>query len=208
MGAAAAGISAAGSILGGITGGKGARKAAKTTAAAYQKGINEQARQFNVTQENFSPYLQAGQRGLASYLDLLGLNGGDTQQSAISALQQSPQFTSLYDTGADTILQNAAATGGLRGGNTQNSLARFGSELLNQVIQQQLGNYGGLISTGSGSTSQLGQLGQQNNSAISGLLGQQGQAQAAGAAGQAAAWQSAINGLTKIGSNYASGQGW
>ena len=123
-------------------------------------------------------------------------------------MQQSPQFTSLYDTGADTILQNAAATGGLRGGNTQNSLAQFGSGLLNQVIQQQLGNYGGLISTGSGSTSQLGQLGQQNNSAISGLLGQQGQAQAAGAAGQAAAWQSAINGLTKIGSNYASGQGW
>ncbi len=192
---ASAAISAGASILGGIAGGKGARKAAKIQAAAYQKGLDQQAAQFQQTQQNFAPYLQAGNKGLASYLDLLDQNDGDVKSQAISQLQQSPQFTSLSDQGADTILQNASATGGLRGGNTQNSLAQFGSGLLNQVIQQQLGNYGGLISTGSGATGQIGQLGAQNSAQASQLLAQQGGAQGAAAAAPYAAFQGIMNQL-------------
>ncbi len=205
---AQAAIAAGASILGGIAGGKGAKKAAKIQAAAYQKGIDQQQAQFNQTQQNFAPYLQAGNKGLASYLDLLGLNGGDVQSQAIAQLQQSPQFTSLYDQGADTILQNASATGGLRGGNTQNSLAQFGSGLLNQVIQQQLGNYGGLISTGSGSTGQLGQLGAQNSSQISQLLAQQGGAQATQAAAPYAALQGIFSQLGGQSQGISKALGW
>lgn len=204
---ASAAIGAGASILGGIAGGKGASKAAKTQAAAYQKGIDEQSREFGITQQNFAPYLAAGNQGLGAYLNLLGLgsNGAAGQQSAIDALKASPLFTSQYNTGADTILQNAAATGGLRGGNTQNSLAQFGSGLLSNVIQNQLGNYGGLISTGSGSTSTLGSLGQQNANAISGLLGQQGQANGVAAAAPYAAFQQALGGIN---SSFGTGSGF
>jgi hypothetical protein len=209
MGAAAAGISAGASILSGITGGKAAKEAAKTQAAAYQKGIDEQHRQFDTTQANFAPFLQAGTGALGATQGLLGLQGNDAQQSAIDALKASPGFTSLYNTGQDTILQNAAATGGLRGGNTQSSLAQFGSGLLGQVIQQQLSNYGGLISTGAGATNNLANFGQQTANNVSNSLGQQGQANASGILGSAAALQGIFKSLGSFGSDAAGGfKGW
>jgi len=212
MGAAAAGISAGASILSGIAGGKGASKAAKVQAKAYQQGIDEQRRQFDITQGNFQPFLEAGTGALSGVGDLLGLNGGTVQSSAIDALKASPGFTSLFDTGADTILQNASATGGLRGGNTQNSLAQFGSGLLAQTIQQQLGNLGGLVGVGSGAAGSLGSLGQNNANSIAQLLGQKGSAQAAGTAAPYAAFASTVNGLGSLfgmgGSNPTTGMKW
>lgn len=201
---AAQAISAGASILSGIVGGKGADKAAKTQAAAYQKGIDEQHAEFAQTQANMAPFLQGGTQALTGdngLLALLGLSGNDKQGSAIDALKASPAFTSLYNTGSDTILQNAAATGGLRGGNTQNSLAQFGSNTLATVIQNQLSNLGGLVNVGSGTAGQLGVLGQQNASAVSGLLGQQGNAQATGILGQTAATQGIINSLGSFASS-------
>lgn len=194
---ASAAITAGTSLLSGIAGGKGAKKAAKVQAAAYQKGIDETARQFNVTQQNLAPYLAAGGQGLNGFLTLLGLNGNNQQGSAINALMQSPQYTSAYDNGVDTILANAAATGGLRGGNTQNSLASFGGNLLSSLIQNQLGNYGSLINVGSGTGSTLGQLGQNNSQQISQLLAQKGNAQATATAAPYAAFASTLNGLNQ-----------
>lgn len=192
---AAAGITAGASILSGITGGKGAKKAAETQAAAYQKGIDEQRRQFDTTQANFAPYQQAGTKALPGILDLLGINGNDAQSAAIGGLKNGAGFTSLYNTGADTILQNAAATGGLRGGNTQNSLANFGSSLLSTVIQQQLGSLGGLVNTGVGAANSLGSFGQQSANQVSDLLGKQGGANATAAAAPYAALQGIISQL-------------
>lgn len=190
-------ISAGTSLLGGIAGGKGASKAAKIQAAAYQQGINEQQREFGITQQNFAPYLAAGNSGLNAYLNLLGLGqqGAAGQQSAIDGLKASPLFTSQYNTGADTILQNAAATGGLRGGNTQNSLADFGSSLLSSVIQNQLSNYGSLINTGQATAAGEASAGQNYANAVSSLYGQQGNANATAAAAPYAAFQQAIGGI-------------
>lgn len=195
MGAVAAGISAVGSILGGITGGKGAAKAARIQAKAYKQGLAQQQAQFDVTQKNVSPWIQGGDSALQQILTLLGIGGGD-QQGAIDALKASPLFTSLYNTGSDTILQNASATGGLRGGNTQNSLANFGSSLLAQVIQNQLANLGGVSGLGESAATGLGQISQQNSNAQSQAYGQIGNANATAAAAPYAALQGIIGQLT------------
>lgn len=187
------------SILSGITGGKGAKKAANAQIAAYDRGISEQRRQFDETQQNFEPFRAAGVGALGGVQELLGLSGGGQQQTAIDALKASPGFTSLFNTGADTILQNASATGGLRGGNTQNSLANFGSSLLSTVIQQQLGNLGGLVNNGLGATNSIGQFGQQTANNVTQLLGQQGGAKATGIAGQTAALQGIFNSVGSAG---------
>lgn len=211
MAGAASAAGLAGSLLSGITGGKGAKKAAQIQADAYQKGIDEQHSEFATTQANEAPYLAAGGQGLDGLLELLGLGSGGLtgQQSAIDALKASPEFTSQYGTGQDTILQNAAATGGLRGGNTQNSLAQFGSGLLAQVIQSRLGNLGGLASMGSNTAGTLGQLGQANANAVSGLFGAQGGALAGGVMGQTKALQGIFNSLGSFGSQAGkSGIGW
>lgn len=217
MGALAAGIGAGASLLNGIVGGKSSSKAAKQQLALQQQALSQQNAQYQQSRSDFMPFLTAGTGALGQTQNLLGLNGGDPQAAAIEALKASPGFTSLYNTGADTILQNAAATGGLRGGNTQNSLAQFGSGLLAQLIQQQLGNLGGLISTGSGTAGQLGALGQNNAAANSQILGQMGQAKANNTLAQGAIFGNTVNGITgafgnllggRSGGGLGGGSGW
>jgi len=177
--AAAAGI---GSAIGGIFGGKGQKKsidkAAQAQLQAAQLGIDEQRRQFDTTRGDLMPWLQAGQAALGAEQDLLGLSGTEDQAAAIAALKGSPLFQTLFDTGEEAILANASATGGLRGGNTNRSLADFGSDTLTRVIQQQLANLGGLRGAGQTTGTALGQIGSASAGQVSQLLGQQGAAQA------------------------------
>lgn len=189
---ASAAISAAGSILGGLTGGKGAAKAAKIQADAFRQGLAQQQAQWNQTQTNLRPFLGLGTSAVNPLGNLVGVNGNDAQQAAITQLQNGPLFSSLVRNGENAILANAAATGGLRGGNTQNSLANFRSDTLANVIQQQLGNLGGLVNTGVGAANSLGNFGQQNADASSKLLGQTGNANAVAAAAPYAAIGSAL----------------
>ena len=206
---AAAGIGAAGSLLGGITGGKGAAKAAHIQAQSAQAALNQQQAQFNTTQANEQPYMAAGTTGLNAYLNLLGLgSGGATgQQSAISALQASPLFTSTYKQGEDALLQNEAATGGVRGGNSALDQSSYGANLLNQLIAGQLGSYSGLANTGQAAASGLANAGQANSSAISSLLTQQGNANAAGVLGGANSLTNAFNNIGSIAGKYLTGAG-
>ncbi len=201
---AAAGIGAAGSILGGLTGGKGASAAAKAQAQAQQAAINEQHNEFNTIQANNQPYMQAGTTSLASMLNLLGLgsDGATGQQGAIDALKASPTFTALDQTGTDAILQNAAATGGLRGGNTQSSLYNNRSNLLASVIQQQLGNLGSLVNVGQAGASGTNAAATNTGSAISSILTQGGNTAASGILGGANAFQNTLNSLSQIAGKY------
>ena len=201
-------IGAAGSILGGITGGKGAKKAAQQQAQAQQAALAETQRQFNITQQNFQPYQQAGTQALGGVQDLLGLGGNGAQQAAIDALKASPGFQSLFNQGQDTILQNGAATGGLRGGNMQNSLANFGANTLATTIQQQLANLGGLVQTGAGATGQLGGLSQNYAGQQAQTQGMLGNANAAAAAIPYATAQGLFSQIGGRGNDIAKALGW
>jgi hypothetical protein len=83
------------------------------------------------------------------------------QQAAIDALKAGPQYQSQYRNGTEAILQNGSATGGLRGGNMQHSLANFGSDLLGQVIDAQFAKLGGLSGQGQQTGQYLGKQGQE-----------------------------------------------
>lgn len=107
-------------------------------------------------------------------------SAADQQQAAINALQSSPLYTSLYRNGQQAVLANASATGGLRGGNVQSSLANFGADTLAQVYQQQLANLGGISGNGLSTGGTLGTLGSNSANNISSLLSQNGSASAGG----------------------------
>lgn len=200
-------IPAGASLLTGILGKNASKKADNAQLALQQQALAQQQGQFQQTQANFQPYLSSGGAALQSIMGLLGLNGNDPQQAAIAQLKGSPGFTSQYDTGVDTVLQNAAATGGVRGGNAQNSLAQFGSGLLAQVIQQQLSNLGGLSAQGVGAANSIGNFGQANSSAVTNNLFQQGQTKASGINGRAAILNNTINGFAGLGSSLFGGGG-
>lgn len=170
------------SVIGGIFGGgskkKAAQKAADAQIAFAQKGLDETARQFDQSRADQLPWLQAGQQALGAQSDLLGLGGGAEQAAAIAALKDSPLFQSLFDTGQETLLGNASATGGLRGGNTQGALADFGRDTLSQVIQSQLANLGGISAQGGATGANLGALGANAAGNMADLFNQQGAAKA------------------------------
>jgi hypothetical protein len=163
-----------GSLLGGGASKKAAKKAAKDANAGLDKAIAEQRRQFDITNTNFQPYRDIGNKGLAGLGDLTGVNGAPQQQTAIDALKASPFYQSLFRNGLEANLQNASATGGIRGGNEVRSLADFGSDTLMQTIQQQLASLGGLAGMGMGATNAVANFGQHASDNISGAFTDQG----------------------------------
>lgn len=136
--------------------------------------IGESRRQFAEVQKVLSPFITAGNEALGplrqyqatgleamgDQRDLLGMNGTQAQQAAISGLSNSPEMAAYLQQGEGAILQNAAATGGLRGGNTQAALAQFRPSLLAGMISQQYDRLGGLTSLGANTSSMLYQTGQ------------------------------------------------
>lgn len=174
-------------IVGGITGtkqlGEAAERAGELEAQAAQAGIAETRRQSERLEELLAPFTGAGVGALEQQQALLNLLGPEAQQAAISGIEGSPLFQSLVGQGEEALLQRASATGGLRGGNIQAALAQFRPQMLQQQIQQQFQNLGGLTSLGQASAAGVGAGGVQAGANIANLLGQKGQALAGGALG-------------------------
>lgn len=190
-GAAVAGLAIGGATLAsGYMASQAAGNASNAQSASAQAGIAEQQRQFDAIQKLLSPYAQAGTGALSAQQNLIGLNGANAQQQAISQLQGMPQYQSMLQAGTNSILQNASATGGLRGGNTQAALASFSPNLLAQTIQQQYQNLGGLTSVGQNAAAMTGNAGMQTGQGIANLLQQQGAAIAGGDLAQGRAFSS------------------
>ena len=173
-----------GDVFGGITGakqaGQAAERAGATQAAAAGAGIEEQRRQFDKLVELMSPYVAAGVPALTAQQALIGLQGPEAQQQAIAGFEQSPIFQSMARQGEEAILQQASATGGLRGGNVQGALAQFRPQVLNALIEQQYGRLGGLSSLGQASAAGQAESGMTSAGNIANLLANQAAAAAGG----------------------------
>jgi len=175
----------AGSVITGVMSSNAQSDAAESAAGAQTEAsaasIAEQRRQFDAVQKLLAPYVNAGESAVGGQQDLLGLSGGNAQAAAIKALEKSPQFTSMMQQGENAILQNASATGGLRGGNVQATLAQFRPQLLSQLIESQFSKLGQVSGLGQASAAGQAAAAQQTGANIGNALTQQGQA-AAGAA--------------------------
>jgi hypothetical protein len=185
---------AIGSALGGAIEGKEAvGQAADIQAGAAQAGIEEQRRQFDAIQKLLQPYAEAGTGALAGQQAFLGLKGPEAERAAIQRIQGGQTFQALQRQGENALLQNASATGGLRGGNIQGALAQFRPALLSSLIEQQYGRLGGLTALGQNAAAGVGNAGMQTGTNVATLLGRQGQAQAGGVLGEQGAMTRGIS---------------
>lgn len=197
-----AAIAAGGAIIGSSMAADGATDAASIEAQAEMAGVEEQRRQFDALQKLLKPYVTAGtnvglkgQRYALNQLRYWGDKG-------LKQVMRSPLTEGLLGQAEESILQNASATGGLRGGNIQDALARTRTNLLSGLEQQQYGRmtdlynaYGGLTNLGQSSAAGVGAAGMQLGSNVAGSLGRAGAAQAGGVLAQGNQYGSAISGI-------------
>lgn len=198
VGSAAVGVGA--SVMGNRSANRAADRAADAQTASSQMGVEENRRQFDFMQELMKPYVQSGNTAMQQQMKMLGLGAGGMagQKASIDQLQNSPFFQAQLGQGNNAILQNAAATGGLRGGNVQGALAQFAPQLLQQTYQNQLTNVGQLATQGQNAAAGVGAQGVAMGNQNAQLFGNIGQAQAGAALARGQNQQNMIGSISGI----------
>lgn len=213
MSAVAAGISAAGSLLGGIAGGKGAKKAAKIQRAAVQDQIAATERNRDYQYSLNAPTIATGQRATDLYAGFLG--AGDNPQAsadALSTFRNSTGYNDLVSEGLKAVNANAYAKGMGRSGATYKALMDRGTSLADRSAQGWLGNLGTLINLGGQARGLVAGVGTNSVNAINNATqtGADASANASLVAGQN--WAQALQGIgtaaaSAYGSSYGGGSG-
>jgi|694.fasta_scaffold21145_16 hypothetical protein len=181
-----------GAILSSAVQSNAASQASSAQIVSADRGISEQRRQFNEVQKLLAPFVTGGTTAFGQQMALTGAAGADAQRAAIQAIEQGPEFTALARQGENAILQQASATGGLRGGNVQGALAQFRPQILSGLIEQQYSRLGGLATAGQNAAAGVGTAGMQTGQNISSLMQQQGAARAGSALAQGQAFGNLI----------------
>ena len=196
---AVAGLSAGTGLIAANKSAKATNRATDAQTAAAYAGIDEQQRQFDAVQKLMAPFVEGGSDAFTQLTNLAGVNGAANQAGMLDMIQNDPRLAYAEQSAEEAILANAAATGGLRGGNTQAALMEMRPALFSQAIDQTFSQLGGIASAGqaaaSGQASAAQNLGANNAS----LLQQIGSAQAGGALGQAAAFNQGLGAIANAG---------
>lgn len=204
---AAAGIGAVGSLLGGIFGGGGAKKAAKIQQQTAREAIAANNANLQRIQGLSQPSIDRGNAAGAAYAGLLGLGDNAAAQTALTGWRSSAGYQDLLDSGLNAVSAGAYARGMGDSGATLKALQERGMGLANQTQQQYLSNLNGLIQTGNSAIGNIAgvstQTTQANNQASQGGADAASNAALIGANG----WQNALGNLTNIGMNLASSYG-
>lgn len=108
---------------------------------------------------------QAAQRQAA----LTGALGPEAQAQAFAEYQASPALDYLQQQGERALTRNAAALGGLGGGNVRRDLMKLTADLYGQDYQNQLARLGDIAQRGYGAGATSAQLGGQEAQIMAGL---------------------------------------
>lgn len=174
-----------GSVVSGIFGGgDAASSAGDAQAQASMEAVEEQRRQFDITQEQLAPFREAGVSALGRQQQLLGLEGVNAQQRAIDQFIESPGQQFLRERQERALLRNQSAIGGLGGGNVRTALQEQAAGIASTQLGDLQNRLAGLSGTGQSTATALGQLGQQSSANIGNLLQSAGQARASGILGE------------------------
>jgi hypothetical protein len=148
------------------------------TAALYGaqgQGLDATRGAINSGVGALSGFAGAGQAAQYMQAALSGALGPQAQAQAYQQYSASPGQAYLQEQGEQAITRNAAATGGLQGGNVLKELQRQGVGLAAQDFGANFERLGSLSQQGLQASGQIGQLRGAQAGLESGLIGQTGQ---------------------------------
>lgn len=147
-----------GFLRGGLAGaqalGAGAEQAQQQLGQTGQQAIG----QIGQGTGGLTPFISPGQQANQQQAALSGALGPEAQAAAFQAFTESPGQAFLREQGQRAIINQAAATGGLGGGNVLTELQRQGQGLALQDLQNQFNRLGQVTGAGLTAAGQVGQL--------------------------------------------------
>lgn len=171
--------------------------AAQAQLQASLAGVEEERRQFDISQETFAPTIEAGDLAREQQLALLGLRGDEAFEQAT---QLTPAQAFIEKRAQRNLVRNASVIGGVGGGNIRSALVEQGAGFAGNQLQNQFSQLGQVAGQGTSTAVSQGQLGGQSSQNISNLIQAGGQAQASGILGaQQTQQQGVSNAATLLG---------
>lgn len=205
--AVAVGVGAAATAGSAYLGSRSADKAADAQRFASDQAIAAQTGQFNKAMQLMRPYIDAGSQAIDMQKAMLGLSGRQQQQDVLQDVASQPELQMLIEQGEEALLQNASATGGLRGGNVQKALMEYRPKVLSELLNQRYSRLGGLANLGA-TTARQGSVQTQNfGQSLANQYNMQGNIATQGILGQAGAYQQGLAGVGQIAGLLAGGLG-
>lgn len=164
---------------------------------AARDAMLAQQQQYDYTQRQMAPWVQAGRAALTEQQALMGL-GGDTE-GANRALMSTPDYIYGKQQSERSLAGSSAARGGMGSGKAMEAALQGGANYLTGQRQNRLANLAAISGQGYGAASNLGQLGaQQSGRAGENLMGM-GNVGAAGSMGRSDINASTLSGLLNLG---------
>lgn len=170
------------------------REGAQIQSDAIQKAIDEMRSQFEAGKGELDPYSQAGLGSLEQQQALLGLLGEDKQSTAMEGFKESPGQKYLREKQEKALLQNAAAIGGLGGGNVRTALQEQAAGIAATDYDNYYNKLSGLTGGGQNAAANIAQIGSNFGANAGNMITQQGNAMAGGVTNAANARASGIIG--------------
>lgn len=172
----------------------GYRKAGDIQAGGAQQGYDIFSKLFGQGQGYLDPYQKAGTNALNQQQGLLGLLGPEEQAKAYALFNEAPGQQFAREQQEKTILRNAAATGGLGGGNVLKALQENAAGNASQNFNSYLANIGALSTQGQNAAQFGAQYNMQGGQGLSNLAMTKQNALANAELGSANAYASGLTG--------------
>lgn len=182
-----------------FTGNSGAdaqKDAARASANAQLKGIDELRRQFGITQENLAPFMRFGKDAISGLKSGLSVGGID---EALGQIFGSDAFGNLREERERSMTGLLGASGNTRSGFGLEQIASVPTDLGLRLEQLLFGRNQNAVNLGQNTAVGLGAQGGQTSQGISNSLSNIGQTQAAGITGAAGAKAAGAQNLLNLG---------
>lgn len=180
---------AGGSVLGGILGGKGAKKAAKAQVQVAREGLALQKQMFEQGRADLAPWREAGGQAIGQGLAMLQPGYDYTA---------SPGYDWRFNEGQRAVEGSAASKGLLMSGGNLKDLTRFGQGLAAADYNDQFNRTMAVASGGQQAATNSANFGQNYANSATNTLGNIGQAKASGYAGVNQAIQGTLGNLMTL----------